>query len=71
MTKLVSDLLVVARSDNKVLKMRPQNFNLSSLIEQTARLMQPLADQKHLRSRPQDCRKSRSRPMSRKSVSLS
>ncbi|MDD6381924.1 sensor histidine kinase [Mitsuokella sp.] len=51
MTKLVSDLLVVARSDNKVLKVRPQNFNLSSLIEQTARLMQPLADQKHIEVR--------------------
>ncbi len=48
MTKLVSDLLVVARSDNKVLKLKPQKFNLSSLIEQTARLMQPLADQKKI-----------------------
>lgn len=48
MTKLVSDLLIVARSDNKVLKIRPQTFNLSSLIEQTVRLMQPLADQKHI-----------------------
>lgn len=48
MTKLVSDLLVVARSDNKALKLKPQKFNLSSLIEQTARLMQPLADQKKI-----------------------
>ena len=46
MTKLVSDLLVVARSDNKALKLKPQKFNLSALIEQTARLMQPLAEQK-------------------------
>ena len=43
MTKLVSDLLVVARSDNKALKL-----NLSALIEQTARLMQPLAEQKKI-----------------------
>lgn len=48
MTKLVSDLLVVARSDNKALKLKPQKFNLSALIEQTARLMQPLADQKKI-----------------------
>lgn len=48
MTKLVSDLLVVARSDNKALKLKPQKFNLSALIEQTARLMQPLAEQKKI-----------------------
>ena len=48
MTKRVSDLLVVARSDNKALKLKPQKFNLSALIEQTARLMQPLAEQKKI-----------------------
>ena len=48
MTKLVSDLLVVARSDNKALKLKPQKFDLAGLIEQTSRLMQPLADQKHI-----------------------
>lgn len=48
MTKLVSDLLIVARSDNKALKLKPQKFNLSALIEQTARLMQPLAEQKKI-----------------------
>lgn len=48
MTKLVSDLLVVARSDNKALKLKPQKFNLSALIEQMARLMQPLAEQKKI-----------------------
>ena len=48
MTKLVGDLLVVARSDNKMLKLKPSKFNLSALIEQTARLMQPLADQKSI-----------------------
>lgn len=48
MTRLVSDLLLVARSDNKALKLKPQKFNLSALIEQTARLMQPLAEQKKI-----------------------
>lgn len=48
MTKLVSDLLVVARSDNKALKLKPQKFDLAGLIEQTARLMQPLAEQKKI-----------------------
>ena len=48
MTKLVSDLLVVARSDNKALKLKPQKFDLAGLMEQTSRLMQPLADQKHI-----------------------
>ena len=48
MTKLVSDLLVVARSDNKALKLKPQKFDLAGLLEQTSRLMQPLADQKHI-----------------------
>ena len=48
MTKLVSDLLVVARSDNKALKLKLQKFDLSGLLEQTSRLMQPLADQKHI-----------------------
>ena len=49
MTKLVGDLLVVARSDNKMLKLKPSKFDLSALIEQTARLMQPLAEQKGIK----------------------
>lgn len=46
MTKLVSDLLVVARSDNKALKIKPSKFDFGAVVAQTARLMQPLADQK-------------------------
>lgn len=48
MTKLVSDLLLVARSDNKALKLKPSKFDLAEVIEQTARLMAPLAEQKHI-----------------------
>ena len=48
MTKLVSDLLVVARSDNKALKLKLQKFDAAELLSQTARLMQPLADKKHI-----------------------
>ena len=48
MTKLVSDLLVVARSDNKALKLKPSKFDLGAVVAQTARMMQPLAEQKHI-----------------------
>ena len=48
MTKLVSDLLVVARSDNKALKLKPSKFDLGAVAAQTARLMQPLAEQKKI-----------------------
>ena len=48
MTKLVSDLLVVARSDNKALKLKTSKFDLGAVAAQTARLMQPLAEQKHI-----------------------
>ena len=48
MTKLVSDLLVVARSDNKALKLKPSKFDLGAVAAQTARMMQPLAEQKHI-----------------------
>ena len=46
MTKLVSDLLVVARSDNQALKLKMQKVNLADVIKQTIRLMQPLAEKK-------------------------
>ena len=49
MTKLVSDLLIVARSDNKALKLKPQRFNLSNIIGQTVRMMQPLAERKQIK----------------------
>lgn len=48
MTKLVSDLLIVARSDNKALKLKPSKFDLGAVVAQTARLMQPLAEQKKI-----------------------
>ena len=48
MTKLVSDLLIVARSDNKALKIKPTKFDLGAVVAQTARLMQPLAEQKKI-----------------------
>ena len=48
MTKLVSDLLIVARSDNKALKLKLTKFDLPSLLEQTARVMQPLAEKKEI-----------------------
>ena len=48
MTKLVSDLLLVARSDNKALKLKPTRFDAADLLGQTARVMQPLAEKKHI-----------------------
>ena len=48
MTKLVSDLLLVARSDNKALKLKPTKFDAAELLSQTARVMQPLAEKKHI-----------------------
>ena len=48
MTRLVSDLLLVARSDNKALKLKLQKFDAAELLSQTARLMQQLADKKHI-----------------------
>ena len=48
LTKLVSDLLVVARSDNKALKLKPSKFDMGGVTAQVARLMQPLAEQKQI-----------------------
>lgn len=48
MTKLVGDLLTVARSDNKALKLKLQRFDLAALLGQTLRVMQPLADKKQI-----------------------
>ncbi len=49
MTKLVSDLLVVARSDNQALKLKIGKTDLAAAVDQTLRLMQPLADKKNIR----------------------
>ena len=48
MTKLVSDLLVVARSDNQALKLKVTKVDLAAALDQTLRLMQPLAEKKNL-----------------------
>lgn len=46
MSKLVSDLLMVARSDNNALKVKIQKLNLGELLEQNIRMMKPLAEKK-------------------------
>ncbi len=46
MTKLVSDLLVVARSDNQALKLKLTKVDLAAALDQTLRLMQPLAEKR-------------------------
>lgn len=46
MSKLVSDLLMVARSDNNALKLKIQKLDLGELLEQNVRMMAPLAEKK-------------------------
>ena len=48
MTKLVSDLLMVARSDNNALKMQWKKLNLGELLNQNVRIMRPLAGKKNI-----------------------
>ncbi len=48
MTKLVSDLLFVARSDNQALKLKRSKIDVAAAADQTIRLMQPLADKKQI-----------------------
>lgn len=48
MSKLVSDLLIVARSDNNALKLQLKTFNLGALLNQNVRLMRPLAQKKNI-----------------------
>lgn len=48
MTKLVSDLLMVARSDNNALKMQWKKINLGELLNQNVRIMRPLAGKKNI-----------------------
>lgn len=48
MTKLVSDLLFVARSDNQALKVKRSKVDIAAFADQTIRLMQPLADKKNI-----------------------
>ncbi len=48
MSKLVSDLLTVARSDNNALKIKIQKIDLGKLLEQNVRMMTPLAEKKKI-----------------------
>ena len=48
MSKLVSDLLMVARSDNNALKVKFQKLDLGKLLEQNVRMMTPLAEKKNI-----------------------
>ena len=48
MSKLVSDLLTVARSDNNALKVKMQKLNLGDLLNQNIRMMTPLAEKKDI-----------------------
>jgi len=48
MTKLVSDLLMVARSENQTFKLVTEKFDLIEAIHEVVRKMQPLADEKHI-----------------------
>ncbi len=49
MSKLVSDLLMVARSDNNALKVKFQKLDLGKLLEQNVRMMTPLAEKKNIK----------------------
>ena len=57
MTKLVSDLLMVARSDNNALKLKIQKLDLGELLEQNVRMMTPLAEKKGVILSGKDFRK--------------
>ena len=48
MTNLVSDLLMVARSDNNALKIKIQQLDLSEILEQVVRTMKPIAEKKNI-----------------------
>lgn len=49
MTNLVSDLLMVARSDNNALKFKIQRVDLAEILQQVVRMMLPLAEKKNIR----------------------
>lgn len=48
MSKLVGDLLIIARSDNNVESLNLQEFDLSASMRQVLRNMQPMADKKNI-----------------------
>ena len=49
MSKLVGDLLIVARSDNNALKVTIKRFDLGEMLNQNVRMMTPLAEKKHIK----------------------
>ncbi len=49
MTNLVSELLMVARSDNNALKVKIQRLDLSEILQQVVRTMVPIAEKKNIR----------------------
>ena len=49
MTNLVSDLLMVARSDNNALKVKIQRLDLAEILEQVVRTMKPIAEKKNIK----------------------
>lgn len=57
MTNLVSDLLMVARSDNNALKVKIQRLDLSEILKQVIRTMTPIAEKKNIRLGGEDLRK--------------
>lgn len=48
MTNLVSDLLMVARSDNNALKVNIKRLDLQELLEHVVRIMTPIAEKKNI-----------------------
>ena len=48
MTNLVSDLLMVARSDNNALKVNIKRLELMEVLEQVIRMMTPIAEKKNI-----------------------
>ena len=57
MSKLVSDLLLVARSDNNALKVTIKKFDLGEMLEQNIRMMTPLAEKKKINLNGENIRK--------------
>lgn len=57
MTTLVSDLLMVARSDNNALKFKIQRIDLSEILSQVVRTMKPIAEKKNIKIGGENFRK--------------
>ena len=57
MTNLVSDLLMVARSDNNALKFKIQRLDLSEILMQAIRTMTPIAEKKNIHLAGENFRK--------------